>query len=1325
MKKRTIFAIFTFVIALILPFVISNEENIRLNDSSLDEQGNLVEPMDIALNLNGRPKDKFNEGKLLVKYNGNISEINLEKARAVSIEPLYKNSKWNILTLKHNVDTVDTVSYLRKNNIFDEVDYDYIMANDNIGESEANDIIADIAKNPYHKSQHNLNTHEIKEAWKYMDKNFNKKGGSPDVIVAVIDTGVDYNHLDLRDNIWTNINEIPNNGIDDDNNGYVDDYYGYDFVGNDKDPMDDNGHGTHVAGVIAASNNDIGIVGVAYNCKIMSLKAGSSSGYFLQSHLAKAIEYAYMNGASVINMSLGGNSISMAVEDALMNAYNQCVLVAAAGNDSLCNNLNHAKDHEVGISYPAALPYVIGVMSTNHDGKNVSFFSNYDDTPYDKVEYEVYAVGESVYSTFPNNKYAKLQGTSMAAPSVAGIAALLRSAYPDREVFSTKYLQSQIVNTGNVHPHNHIIEQYDDAHSVSNAHFALSKVPTPSVSLYDYYIFDNVEFSDVNNGDGVVDAGETIHLAVELQNRGGVAKDINVTIDTIRSGDEDITDPYFTFVNDTMSLSDIGTYSVRDGNKIYDENNNVIDTENHFEIIVSEDCPNEYICDFNINFTYRNGMDEKDKKIYNRDPNDDKKLQLTVSSGMKLPSVINEDTTFYAGKRYIVSNDLIIPEGVTVNFEAGCIIQFYENSGAYYDNLYNSPEIKVYGTLNFNGTEENMISIMPSDRFMNFACIIRYYNPLNQSYFNYTNLINPGVISNYYDTFCANFDNCKISSLYKKRILVYIGGIVSWQQTNISANIFENSKFYNYGCLTFNANIVNSSYFEITTDYDSQYAITCNIINNSIIYLKSAGGHSFRGVEIKKEYISGYNERNYNNEISYSSILEKGYSSNNIFIAENDRDIKTSFEISITNKDYFINNIFISGLKKYGDKLIKNYYDSSGNPTVDLNYQAESYDNAFPFILDFKILNSEGKEIKTIGKEEVTFELTFSRDMDTSAPITLGFGSIEPYYDYVVKGDFVNKRVWRGTYELKAFIENGTQQMSIRGGHADGEPFKTLVPNITNWEFNIDTTQAMSMTMFEDSTDEGIELSWLQDDYDTLMGYNVYRSDTKDGNYVKINPSLISPEENVFFDDNAEPGKTYWYTFTVVLTDFSESAPAGKINATMNDTIKPNLYHTPVNQAYENNNLVITCTASDNVGVSEVILYYRTQGESTWKSLVMSKQNDKFSGTIYGSEVTLAGLEYYIVASDNTNQINKGNAENPYKVVVKDASSISRYGDVDGDGTITTKDALMIMQAINGDKLLTDDQFKRADLNKNGNLDSVEALRILQYINGKVTTLEM
>ena len=121
----------------------------------------------------------------------------------------------------------------------------------------------------------------------------------------------------------------------------------------------------------------------------------------------------------------------------------------------------------------------------------------------------------------------------------------------------------------------------------------------------------------------------------------------------------------------------------------------------------------------------------------------------------------------------------------------------------------------------------------------------------------------------------------------------------------------------------------------------------------------------------------------------------------------------------------------------------------------------------------------------------------------------------------------------------------------------------------------------------------------------------------------------------------------------------------------------------------------------------------------------MSKVNDKYSATIFGSELTLEGIQYYIVATDGFNSVSKGTAAEPYFVVVKDASVISRMGDVDGNGVVDTKDALMIMQCINGDLIMTDDEFKRANLNGDEELSSVEALRILQYINGNVSTLDM
>ena len=514
------------------------------------------------------PTGAYNEGVVLVKSNTPIGKSTLNKVDAKSATQLSPGSSWYTVELKDKANTIQAVSTLRQLCCFEKVDFDYVMQTTQEGKAEVTD-------NPNYKNQVNLGISNIPNGWTHNGK---WPGGSPDVVVAVIDTGVDYNHMDLRNNIWVNTAEIPDNGKDDDNNGYVDDYYGWDCVGNDNDPMDDNGHGTHVAGIIGAENNKEGGIGVAYNCKIMCIKAGNSSGYFNSSDIAEAVRYAYMNGATVINMSFGGTGLSLAEEEALEDAYNTTILVAAAGNDTMCNNVDCTVCDMRAAFYPASLPYVIGVMSVDKDGKTLSSFSNYDHYPYGSVEYEVYAVGEKVGSTWPGNRYANLNGTSMAAPTVAGIAALLRSYYTDREVYSTKFIQSQIVNTGTVNPANMLLKIYDQDHAVADVQEALTKLPKPAVNLYDFTIDDGVSISSKNNGNGVVDAGETIHLYLSLHNRGGVASNVNVSIDVNR--DMGLVDPYFTITKGTIVLSDIGTYSVREAMD-----------DNYLEFIVHDNCP--------------------------------------------------------------------------------------------------------------------------------------------------------------------------------------------------------------------------------------------------------------------------------------------------------------------------------------------------------------------------------------------------------------------------------------------------------------------------------------------------------------------------------------------------------------------------------------------------------------------------------------------------------------------------------------------------------------------------------------------------------------
>jgi subtilisin family serine protease len=246
--------------------------------------------------------------------------------------------------------------------------------------------------------------------------------GSRQILVAVIDTGIDYTHPDLAANMFKNTREIPANGIDDDGNGVVDDVYGANFsgatgVGNG---MDDHNHGTHCAGTIGAVGNDgNGLAGVNWSASIMPSKFLDSSGGGSLEGAINAIKYATKMGAKVMSNSWGGGNYSDALKDAIAEAGNAGALfVAAAGND--------ANDNDAKPSYPASydLPNVISVAATdNRDG--IASFSNYG-----ARTVHVAAPGVNIYSTVRHGGYDTYSGTSMATPHVSGIAALIWGANP-------------------------------------------------------------------------------------------------------------------------------------------------------------------------------------------------------------------------------------------------------------------------------------------------------------------------------------------------------------------------------------------------------------------------------------------------------------------------------------------------------------------------------------------------------------------------------------------------------------------------------------------------------------------------------------------------------------------------------------------------------------------------------------------------------------------------------------------------------------------------------------------------------------------------------
>lgn len=243
------------------------------------------------------------------------------------------------------------------------------------------------------------------------------------ITVAVIDTGVDINHPDLQNSIWVNPGEIAGDGIDNDGNGYVDDIHGWNFSGNNSNILPNqnfNEHGTHVAGIIAAGNNDLGTTGVAHNARIMALKLGDadSEGNFINpGNLATAIRYAVDNGADAINLSVSWSN-SLGLQEALAYATaNNVIIVSAAGNESL------STPQQAPAIYADNYGVTVGAVSRNGSLANFSNRAGSDTN----LQYVV-APGSTVYSTLPNNQYGVMSGTSMAAPHVSGVVALMLSA---------------------------------------------------------------------------------------------------------------------------------------------------------------------------------------------------------------------------------------------------------------------------------------------------------------------------------------------------------------------------------------------------------------------------------------------------------------------------------------------------------------------------------------------------------------------------------------------------------------------------------------------------------------------------------------------------------------------------------------------------------------------------------------------------------------------------------------------------------------------------------------------------------------------------------
>lgn len=396
--------------------------------------------------------DRFHPNHLFVKMKAGekIVKSPLIKSAKKIIGSIYLVKTDNLNALSSELNSTDTVEYVER---------DFYAEKSQMPKLEALDPVGLRIKSFTDFNINSFNDPEVSKLWAFnatagMDVNGayaalpNKQ--IQEVVVAVVDTGVDHNHEDLKDIMWVNEDEIAGNGIDDDNNGYIDDIHGINTLVRDAqgkptmNTMASHWHGTHVSGTIAATqNNGIGIAGVASNVKIMAIRTVPDNADELDSDIVEGFKYAAKNGARIINCSFGKsvNEGGMVVRDVINEIgkrYNVLV-VASAGNDSMGPYSWHNND--VSPKYPASFDSenLMVIASTTSSG-GLSSFSNIGARTVD-----IASPGSNVYSTINGNKYAMASGTSMAAPNASGVAAMVLGYNPDLSATQLKELLMKTV----------------------------------------------------------------------------------------------------------------------------------------------------------------------------------------------------------------------------------------------------------------------------------------------------------------------------------------------------------------------------------------------------------------------------------------------------------------------------------------------------------------------------------------------------------------------------------------------------------------------------------------------------------------------------------------------------------------------------------------------------------------------------------------------------------------------------------------------------------------------------------------------------------------
>ena len=897
-------------------------------------------------------------------------------------------------------------------------------------------------------------------------------------VIAIIDTGVDIEHPDLKDNIWCNDAEI--NGVggqDDDQNGFFDDIHGYDFVYNTGVIGDRNGHGTHCAGIAAAVGNySIGITGANPDALIMPIQVIDRSGVGDVATIIKGIDYASANGADILSMSIGGNCYSAAEEEALLKAfYNGKYLVGAAGNENadiytpdIC-----VRKH----CFPGAFKFVIGVMATDDKG-NKAAFSNFDeDGPYyseydpagpaffgDYYNYDIAAPGSGILSTFVGGTYTTMSGTSMSTPLVAGALSRLLQCRP---FYSQESCQGLLIQTQDSNSFHNL----DVKAAMEMDEFDVD----PVLVVSHYHIVDTI---NGGNGDGMINPGETIEIYPTVKCVYGVAENVAVRINHGLNVD--------TTAFELLKREAAIGYTLTPGASIR--------CKEPIIAKVSEHCGDGYTMQLYPTIKIDASTTIKTASAYAH------KLVLEVVEFSILRGILDSVMTLYPDKKYIVDGYFAMDETAELHIKPGVKILLSNDAGMALNK----------GKLYAKGTPDSLITFTMRLGHNQPIHYIKGDSAVGTIEYAIFDRLNSGEWDIFRNLVLKNciVQNCLA---WYKSYYAFLFGNCQLYQCNVSNNSFDRE--FGYGNLmrdvrSYSCNIMHNIFDigfyangEMPTAWSNNNTpYACNLYDNY-----NTSGEPVNGV------ISP------NTEMAKYQMVDPSY-----FGTYDEQEIRKG--LWDVHHNYGISEFIID------NRLAEPSRTAHGIVWKVLinGEELEPYKSTSVPL--------------GVGKHKFDVYFSRPMDVNVKPSISFGVRPPYTQNMVEQEGSWsADSTIYTAYYTITARTMTDGENRILVTGAEDYDHFP-IPEEKNRFRCIVSAIGSLNTGMYAEAGMGKVTLKWFTDeeDLEDLMGYHIYRWTEAENDTIIVNDYLLTPAQTEFVDYYVIPGTPYYYQIQQVTTSFNE-----------------------------------------------------------------------------------------------------------------------------------------------------------------------------------------